>query len=297
MIFLPEHLPAAAALSAAGLDVATYSSCPTKAKEGERVRHVLLLNLMPQKLVTELDIARTLAETGRTVCLTLVRLPGQTFKTTPMEHILQFYRELTSELLAEADGLIVTGAPLENIAFEEVRYWQLLEQAMDEAARRRLPALYICWAAQAALYHFYKIPKHPLPHKMFGIFEQKVLHTESAAMQGLAPAFPMPNSRHTEVRRADFPAAGELQILCESEESGIGAAYSEKHSATFIVGHLEYEPFTLHNEYRRDLAKGLPIQPPLHYYIGAPEAARPDYTWHAAAVRFYANWLDTCLPL
>ena len=297
MIFLPEHLPAAAALHAAGLDVATYSSCPTKAKEGERVRHVLLLNLMPQKLVTELDIARTLAETGRTVCLTLVRLPGQTFKTTPMEHILQFYRELTPELLAEADGLIVTGAPLENIAFEEVRYWQLLEQAMDETARRRLPVLYICWAAQAALYHFYKIPKHPLPRKMFGIFEQKVLHPESAAMQGLAPAFPMPNSRHTEVRRVDFPAAGELQILCESEESGIGAAYSEKHSATFIVGHLEYEPFTLHNEYRRDLAKGLPIQPPLHYYIGAPEAARPDYTWHAAAVLFYANWLDTCLPL
>ena len=294
MIFLPEHLPAAAALRAAGLDVAAYSSCPTKAKEGERARQVLLLNLMPQKLVTELDIARTLAETGRTVCLTLVRLPGQTFKTTPMEHILQFYRELTPELLAEADGLIVTGAPLENIAFEEVRYWQLLEQAMDETARRRLPVLYICWAAQAALYHFYKIPKHPLPRKMFGIFEQKVLHPESAAMRGLAPAFPMPNSRHTEMRRADFPAAGELQILCESEESGIGAAYSEKHSATFIVGHLEYEPFTLHNEYRRDLAKGLPIQPPLHYYIGAPEAARPGYTWHAAAVRFYANWLDAC---
>ena len=297
MIFLPEHLPAAAALSAAGLDVATYSSCPTKAKEGEMVRHVLLLNLMPQKLVTELDIARTLAETGRTVRLTLVRLPGQTFKTTPMEHILQFYRELTPEMLAEADGLIVTGAPLENIAFEEVRYWQLLEQAMDEAARRRLPVLYICWAAQAALYHFYKIPKHPLPRKMFGVFKQKVLRPESAAMQGLTPEFPMPNSRHTEVRRNDFPADSELQILCESEESGIGAAFSEKNNATFIVGHLEYEPFTLHNEYLRDLAKGLPIQPPLHYYIGAPEAACPDYTWHAAAVRFYANWLDTCLPL
>ena len=255
---------------------------------------MLLLNLMPQKLVTELDIARTLAETGQAVRLTLVRLPGQTFKTTPMEHILQFYRELTPEMLAEADGLIVTGAPLENIAFEEVRYWQLLEQVMDEAARRRLPVLYICWAAQAALYHFYKIPKHPLPRKMFGIFEQKVLLPESAAMKGLAPAFPMPNSRHTEVRRNDFPADSELQILCESEESGIGVAFSEKNNATFIVGHLEYEPFTLHNEYRRDLAKGLPIQPPLHYYIGAPEAGRPDYTWHAAAVRFYANWLDAC---
>ena len=121
MIFLPEHLPAAAELRAAGLDVADYPSSGQ-----ERARRVLLLNLMPQKLVTELDIARTLAETGQAVHLTLVRLPGQTFKTTPMEHILQFYRELTPEMLAEADGLIVTGAPLENIAFEEVRYWQLL---------------------------------------------------------------------------------------------------------------------------------------------------------------------------
>ena len=298
MIYLPQDFPALQSLRAEGLAATAYAmggpcSLPPAIPQG--AKRVLLLNLMPHKAVTDLDIARTLAQTGEDVCLLLMKIAGQTYKTTPMAYVDAYYRDFECYAAAAPtyDGLIITGAPVEQIPFEDVRYWEALCRIIDWADRAVRSTLYVCWGAQAGLYHLYGVPKYALPEKRFGIFAQTV-RLASPLMEGLSPAFPMPNSRHTEVRRNDFPADSELQILCESEESGIGAAFSEKNNATFIVGHLEYEPFTLHNEYLRDLAKGLPIQPPLHYYIGAPEAGRPDYAWHSAAVRFYANWLDAC---
>ena len=175
--------------------------------------------------------------------------------------------------------------------FEEVRYWPQLCEIMDWAFRQRLNTLYICWGAQAGLYHHYGIPKYDKTAKCFGVFSQDVLDDKCSLMRGLSPAFFMPNSRHTEVRRSDF-SAPQLQIVAESQESGVGVAYDAAHRSTFIVGHLEYEPHTLENEYKRDLAKGLSILPPQHYYEADDPNGRILWQWKEHARQFYRNWLD-----
>lgn len=259
---------------------------------------VLLLNLMPMKAVTELDIARMMAQTGKDVVLLPVKIKGQTYKTTPMEHMRRFYVDIEDVMAAVASPsslrLIVTGAPVEQYAFEEVRYWNELCRIMDWAEEKHIHTLYICWGAQAALYHHYGIPKYPLPEKRFGIFEQEVLEDDCPLLRGMSPSFPMPNSRHTEVRREDFRSS-DLRIVAEGKESGAGVAVNAARHATYIVGHLEYEPHTLENEYRRDLSKGLPIHIPEHYYAEDNPRGEILFQWAEAACRFYTNWLE--LPL
>ena len=283
MLYLPHHIPASLSLASA-----TYSLSGWKQVDG--VLRVLFLNLMPQKEVTELDIARTLQHTGVDVQLIPVKLKGQTFKTTPMSHMQAFYLDIEDLQEESFDRMIVTGAPLEQMPFEHVRYWEQLCRVMDWADKHIPRTLYVCWGAQAGLYHFYGIDKHALPSKMFGIFRQCVLRADSPLMSGLLPDFPMPNSRHTEVRRAEIAghAAEGLHIVAESEESGVGVVATDNLKRTFIVGHLEYEPYTLHNEYHRDLAKQLPIHEPVHYYKADGSV---DYSWESAALRFYTNWL------
>lgn len=288
MLILPKDFPIAATLRAEGIQ--TACECPT----GGQPLRILFLNLMPQKTVTELDIARAVAQPDKTVELLPMKIAGQTYKTTPMAHMLQFYRDFETFESGCYDGLIVTGAPVEHLPFEEVRYWPQLCRIMDWAQTHVRSTLYICWGAQAGLYHHYGIPKHPLPAKKFGIFAQRVIESGWPVLHGLEPEFPMPNSRHTEVRRADFPTDGSLAIVAESQESGVGIAIGHGGKDIFIVGHLEYEPHTLHNEYVRDLNKGLPIAPPQHYYKdGTPESGI-DFAWHEAARRFYRNWLTLC---
>lgn len=293
MIRLPRALPALETLRQEGFDVVEYDLAAWRSLPPRST--VLLLNLMPLKAVTELDLARALAFPDRDVCLLPVKIKGQTYKNTPSEHMQRFYVDVEDVMAATQVGaetrLVVTGAPVEQMPFEDVRYWAQLCSIMDWSARLGLRTLYICWGAQAALYHFHGIPKYTLPEKRFGIFMQDVLDADCPLLAGLAPAFPMPNSRHTEVRSADFPPAGP-RIVAAGRESGVGVAWEPERRAAYIVGHLEYEPLTLQKEYLRDSSRHLSIHMPEHYYE-ADDPSRPvRYQWRDAARRFYRNWLD-----
>lgn len=284
-ILTVRGLPAAAALKREG--VAVWDVCPA----GLRPLRVLFLNLMPQKEQTELDILRSLAHAALPVEVVPVKIAGQTYKTTPMEHMRAFYTDVDTLMDGTFDGLVVTGAPVEHLAFEDVRYWAPLCTIMDWARTHVRSTLYICWGAQAALYHHYGIPKYALPEKMFGIFPQRVL-SAVPLFDGMERPFPMPNSRHTEVRVADFPAGSDVRPVAVSDESGMGVAIGRGGREIYVAGHLEYEPATLEREYRRDVSRGLPIALPRHYYHGDDPAQGIDYSWQRACATFYANWVE-----
>lgn len=283
ILFLPPGLPAVETLCEEGARVS--DTVPT----GVRPLRILLLNLMPQKAVTELDIARMMVQPGMAVEFILIKISGQSYKTTPQAYMDTFYRDFEQVEQEHFDGLIVTGAPVEHLPFEEVRYWPQLCHIMDWAVSHVAMSLYICWGAQAALYHRYGIPKYILPAKKFGVFPQRVL-VPTPLMDDLAPEFPMPNSRHTEVRRTDIERHP-LTIVAEGEESGVGVMTSLDGREVYIVGHLEYGADTLRNEYLRDLSKGLPIQPPLHYFEEDRIESGVNFSWQTAARTFYRNWL------
>lgn len=284
MIYLPKGIPVSQSLGAEEFELTEWQSVAG-------VKRILLLNLMPEKAKTDDDIATVLYKTGQDVQLLPIKIKGQTYKTTPMEYTDSFYLPFEAVRPYGFDGLIITGAPVEKIGFEEVRYWKELCEIMSWSKDNGIKTLYICWGAQAGLYYHYGVQKYLLPQKMFGIFPQTVRSADSPLMKGLSPCFPMPNSRHTEVRKQDILSLshGAVRILAESPESGIGLAVADGGKTTFIVGHLEYNSHTLHNEYKRDIGKGLPIQSPAHYYNADGTI---DYSWESAAVRFYDNWLD-----
>lgn len=286
MIYLPAELPAIATLRAEGEEVGIFS---LKQRVSTADRHILLLNLMPQKAVTELDMARTLAHAGVSIQLIPVRIDGQTYKCTPMTHMEAYYETFSSLEAEHFDGLIITGAPVEQYPFEQVRYWPQLCHIMDWADTHVRSTLYVCWGAQAGLYHHYGVQKHPLPEKRFGIFLQDVIVPGCPLTEGLTPSFPMPHSRHTEVRFDEVERAlgGQGHVVAMGSESGVGLVVTDDLRRVFAVGHLEYEPLTLHHEYHRDLAKHLPIHAPEHYYLSSGEV---DYSWRDAAHRFYSNW-------
>lgn len=286
MIFLPRLLPAAKELQCATYELSKW-------RETRCVMRIGLLNLMPNKPVTELDIARTLQMLPVNGGLQLVplKIKGQKYKTTPMEHMCDCYLDFEEiEDYGSIDRLVVTGAPVEQFDFEEVRYWPQLCHIMDWAAQNAGRILYICWGAQAGLYHFYGIEKFFLPEKCFGIFPQRVLCPQSPLMDGLSPFFIMPNSRHTAIKREDVlhHAGDNIRILAESKESGVGVVATDDCRHTFIMGHLEYEPYTLDKEYHRDLGKKLPIHAPQYYYDKNGDV---PHTWLRDALKFYSNWV------
>ena len=284
-IYIPQGMPCAEILqtSTYGLNEwCTIKGC----------LRVLFLNLMPVKADTELDIVRTVGDcTNSKVQILPMKIKGQTYKTTPQQHMEQFYLDFEAYAPYLYDRFIITGAPLEQMPFEQVRYWPQLQQIMHWADNHVERTLYICWAAQAGLYEHYGINKCALGEKMFGIFSQTVLCKDSFLMRELAPAFKMPNSRHTEVKRADVEQASQqgLQLIAASSESGVGVMASKDGRRTFIVGHLEYAANTLDKEYKRDLSKQLPIKAPQHYYNDKGAIA---YSWQKDAVKFYRNWLE-----
>ncbi len=283
-LILPEGIPAQEILRTEGVPVSAHAAagtCPLR---------VLFLNLMPQKAVTELDIARMMAASGLDVELIPLKISGQTYKTTPMAHMEAFYRDFETVEADSFDGLIITGAPVEHLAFEEVRYWPQLCHIMNWADVHVRSTLYICWGAQAGLYFHYGIPKYGLPAKKFGIYPHENLAPSLPLLEGLGENFPIPTSRHTEVRAADFNAP-DLRIVAESDESGVGIALTTDGRRIFITGHLEYEPATLEKEYLRDKAKQLPIEVPGHYYYDNLPERGIRFSWDAAARRFYHNWL------
>ncbi|MBO4683926.1 MAG: homoserine O-succinyltransferase, partial [Desulfovibrio sp.] len=254
---------------------------------------IVIVNLMPTKITTETQLLRVLGNTPIQVDITLLRTAEHVSKHTPLDHLDRFYKTFDEIKDRHFDGMIVTGAPVEHLPFEDVDYWKELLKIMNYASTGHVfSTLYICWAAQAALYHFYGIPKHDLPSKRFGVFEHDVLEPTCNLFRGFDDVFHAPHSRHTEVRAKDVRKVPELNILAESREAGLAMVERFDHSQVFMTGHLEYDRNTLDKEYKRDLAKGLPINMPRHYYPGDNPDATPVVNWRAHAHLFFSNWLN-----
>ena len=256
---LPDRLPAINLLKEENIFVMDTSRA---AAQDIRPLRIVVLNLMPIKITTETDLVRVLSNTPLQLDLTFMKIKSHTSKNTPIEHMRAFYKDFEVLRHQKFDGMIITGAPVEHLGFEEVTYWAEMTDIFDWARTHVTSTLYICWAAQAGLYYHYGVPKYPLPAKMFGIFPQKPLMPQLPIFRGFDDLFQMPHSRHTEIRREDIEAVEGLTIIAESEESGVSIVMAREGREFFITGHAEYSPLTLDTEYRRDLAKGLPIDMP-----------------------------------
>ncbi|MEX0922575.1 MAG: homoserine O-succinyltransferase [Rhodovibrionaceae bacterium] len=252
----------------------------------ERPLRIALVNLMPDKPTTERHFARAFAAAGRPVKWIPALPAGYRSNTTPRAYLKRVYRTWSALDLAALDGLIVTGAPLERLAYEKVRYWKGLTRIFDDARSHGLPCLSICWAAQAALYHFHGIPKRILPEKCFGVFAQEVLAPESPVLEGLGPRFHVPVSRHSEVRREDLPSGRGIELLAESRQSGLCLLAEPATRNLYMFNHLEYDADTLSREYARDRAAGLATAAPRHL----PQGSAALNLWAGASQIFFANW-------
>ena len=257
-----------------------------------RPLQVLILNNMPVKQDTELQLLRALSNTPLQVDVTFMNTKTHVSLNTPASHLNKFYTTFDEIKDRTFDGLIVTGAPVEDITFEEVDYWEETCKILDWAETHVTSTLHICWAAQAGLYHHYGVPKYPLKEKMFGIFEHRVLEPFHSIFRGFDDCFYVPHSRHTEVRREDILKVPELTLLSESEDAGVYMAMARGGREFFVTGHSEYSPLTLDTEYRRDLDKGLPIEMPRNYYIDNDPEKGPLVRWRAHANLLFSNWLN-----
>ena len=257
-----------------------------------RPLRIAILNLMPLKITTETDLIRLLSNTPLQLDIHFMKVKAHTSKNTPIEHMRAFYRDFEVMRNEKFDGMIITGAPVEHLDYPEVNYWSEITDIFDWARTHVTSTLYICWASQAGLYYYYGVPKHQLPAKMFGIFPQKPLLPRLPIFRGFDDVFYMPHSRHTEVRKEDILKVPELTIVAESPVSGVSMVMAREGREIYITGHSEYAPMTLDNEYRRDLAKGLPIQPPVHYYENDDPNRPPLVSWRAHGNLLFTNWLN-----
>jgi homoserine O-succinyltransferase len=247
---------------------------------------------MPLKIVTETDLVRVLSNSPLQVELDLISITNHVSKNTAIEHIQKFYIDFEQIKNQKYDGLIVTGAPVEQLEFEDVSYWKEMTEILDWAKTHVTSSLFICWSAQAALYHYYGIPKYPLEKKKFGAFEHKVNDPFNPLFRGSDDLFFAPHSRHTEVKREDIEKVAEVSILSESDEAGVYAAFARNGREIFITGHSEYAPETLDKEYKRDLAKNLPIEIPRNYYPNNNTGNTPVVRWRSHANLLFSNWLN-----
>lgn len=257
-----------------------------------RPLRILILNLMPVKITTETDFIRLLSNNPLQVEIDFLRLKSHVSKNTSEEHLITFYKYFDEIKNDYYDGMIITGAPVEQLEFEEVGYWEELSRISDWARKHVTSTLYICWAAQAALYHFYGVRKQLLPQKKFGIFRHTVNIKECPLFRGFDDEFYIPHSRHTQIRGEDVGDNPLLTILSESQESGIGIVCSRGGREFYLTGHSEYSPYTLHEEYLRDLEKGLPINIPVNYYKDDDPNQPPVVRWRAHANLLFNNWLN-----
>lgn len=290
-IILPDGLPAAATLRREGVIARARADGATP------TLRVALVNLMPDRPTTETQFARLLAAAAADVELTLVIPDTHDPKTTSPDHIAAFYRRWSEIAGQRFDGLIVTGAPVEHLAFEEVHYWRELTAIFDWAAATVGGSYLVCWAAQAALFHFHGVPKHALPRKAFGVYRQRITAFDAPLLRGLGAGFPCPVSRHTEVRHADIPRERGLVPLAESARSGLCLVEDRRNRAVCMFNHLEYDPDTLMREYLRDSGAGAPVAPPEGYCIIDASAIPPRNSWRQSAEILFANWLaDLAAP-
>ena len=257
-----------------------------------RPLRIAILNLMPLKITTETDLVRLLSNTPLQLDVHLMKVKAHTSKNTPVEHMQAFYRDFEEMRHEKFDGMIITGAPVEHLDYSEVNYWLEITEIFDWARTHVTSVMYICWAAQAGLFYHYGVPKYPLPKKMFGIFPQIPSNTRLPIFRGFDDVFYMPHSRHTEIRREDILRVPELSIIAESEQSGVSMVMARNGREIFVTGHSEYSPNTLDTEYRRDLAKGLPIEMPVNYYRNDDPDQGPLVTWRGHGNLLFTNWLN-----
>lgn len=251
-----------------------------------------ILNLMPVKQDTELQLLRALSNTPLQVNITFLNVSSHISKNTSANHLNQFYSSFLDVQHKKMDGLIITGAPVEQMEFEQVNYWKELTDIMEWSKKNVTSTLHICWGAQAALYYHYQIKKHLLGKKLFGIYEHKVLDRKIPLVRGFDDIFLAPHSRHTAVSEGDIRNCSELTVLAESEEAGVFLVSAEKGKQIFVMGHPEYDRMTLDTEYKRDVGKGLDIQVPKNYYPNDDSTQRPILKWRAHANNLYTNWLN-----
>ena len=287
---LPKGLPAIEILEKENIFI---SDSEQASMQDIRTLRIVVLNLMPTKITTETDLVRLLSNSPLHIELTFMKLATHTPKNTPIEHMNMFYKDFDILKNERFDGMIITGAPVELMEFEEVRYWRELQEIFNWSKTHVTSTLYICWAAQAGLYHFYGVPKYPLSEKMFGIFPHKISVQEKLPIfRGFDDKFYVPHSRHTEIRRADIEKHKELTILSESEESGVYIVMARGGREFFITGHSEYAPNTLDGEYKRDLGKNLPIKMPKNYYVDNDPEKGVQVLWRGHANLLFTNWLN-----
>ena len=256
---------------------------------------IAIVNLMPTKIDTETQLLRLLGNTPLQIEISLVHMESHQSKNTGEAHLQRFYVTVKDILTQTFDGMIITGAPVEQIDFENVDYWKELTQIMDFAKKNVYSTLYICWGAQAGLYYNYGIQKYATDKKVFGVFDQKKCVINEPLMRGFNDIFPAPQSRHTEVRKEDILKSDKLSILAESDESGILLVKSKDNRQIFMTGHLEYDSTTLADEYNRDINKGLEIEVPKNYYKDNNPKSTPLSNWRSHAHLFYSNWLNYCV--
>lgn len=257
-----------------------------------RPLRIAILNLMPMKIATETDLLRVLSLSPLHLEIHLMMLRSHTPKHTPAEHMQAFYRYFHDMRTEHFDGMLITGAPVEHLDYPQVNYWSELEEIFGWCRTNVTSTMYICWAAQAGLYHYYGVPKHTLSQKMFGIFPQTPLQPRLPIFRGFDDTFCMPHSRHTEVRREDIDRVPDLEIVAESPMSGVAVVMAHGGREIFVTGHSEYAPDTLDTEYRRDLDKGLPIRMPYNYYVDDDMGRGVKVTWRAHGNLLFSNWLN-----
>lgn len=253
---------------------------------------IVILNLMPNKIVTETQILRLLSNSPLQVDITLLYPETHTFKNTNEEYLVKFYETFDQIKDRKFDGMIITGAPIEKLDFEEVDFWPELVKIMDWSRHNVYSTLYICWGAQAGLYHHFGVPKYPLPAKIFGVFPHTLNQQNVRLLRGFDDVFYVPHSRHTEVRRKDIEKVPELEILSESEQAGVYLVGTKGGRQIFVMGHSEYDPLTLKSEYDRDVAGNLPINIPQNYFPDDDPQKPPIVRWRGHSNLLFANWLN-----
>jgi homoserine O-succinyltransferase/O-acetyltransferase len=288
-IKIPEALPAKEILLGENIFVMDENRALS---QDIRAIRIAILNLMPTKIATETQVIRLLGNTPLQVEISLMRMDSHESKNTSEQHLQAFYQSFGEMKSNKYDGLIITGAPVEHLPFEEVDYWQELQSVIEWSRNNVYSTLFVCWGAQAALYHQFGIKKYPLPSKMFGVFEHTFTRPNVPLLRGFDDVFFAPHSRHTEIRSGDIQQVPQLEILSESEQAGVYIAARRDGRQIFVTGHSEYDPFTLKAEYDRDAALGLPIQVPVNYYPNDDPSRSPLVRWRGHSSLLFSNWLN-----
>ena len=288
-IKIPDDLPARATLDAEGVMVMRERDA---VRQDIRPMRIGLLNLMPNKIKTETQIARLLGATPLQVELSLVKMTNHVARNTPSDHIISFYRDWEEIRAEKFDGFIVTGAPVELLPFEEVTYWDELRRIFDWTQTNVHGSFHICWGAQAAVHHFHGMPKYPLAQKAFGVFRHRNLAPTSPYLRGFSDDFSIPVSRWTEVRREDIPANSGMTVLMESDEAGLCLLDDPAHRSLHMFNHIEYDSNSLSDEYFRDVAAGKPIAIPHNYFPKDNPERQPENRWRSQAHLLFGNWIN-----